>query len=107
MTEATNVEQRASGALKPVGWLCHDCGVFREHDSKPMGCGVCEFHTSKAFGYPPQPGTGGNWRPLWGRDAMAAVSLTALKACPVVGGGTMQQQADDIVTEMTGCRDAD
>jgi hypothetical protein len=91
MTEEANVEQKASGALKPVGWLCTSCGTFSDHDKKPDGCPPCE-----------SLGEHGDWQPLWGRDAMAALSLAALKACPVAGGGTMQQQADDIVTELTG-----
>lgn len=91
MSETKNVERGASGALKPVGWLCVNCGTFSDHDKKPDGCKPCEAYEDV-----------GDWQPLWGRESMAALSLAVLTACPVAGGGTMQQQADDIVTEMTG-----
>lgn len=103
MSETKNDEQRASGALKPVGWLCHDCGVFREHDTKPMGCGVCESHASKAFGYPPQPGTGGNWQPLWGTDAI--VSTAGFVATRAGFYGNVEMLAKDVFEMLTGFRD--
>jgi len=64
MSETKNVEQKASGALKPVGWLCASCGTFSDHDKKPDGCKPCE-----------SLGEAGDWKPLFGLDALHNVSV--------------------------------
>ncbi len=94
MTEAANVEQRASGALKPVGWLCVSCGTYSDHDKKPDGCKPCEAYEDV-----------GNWQPLWGRDAIVATA--GFVATRAGFYGDVKALAKDVFEMLTGYRDDD
>lgn len=102
MSEATNVEQRASGArITPTAWICEKCGSTREQQIQPEGCGVCEALSARRSETPIQPGTGGDWQPLW-----ATESLVDLVTEVMVRMGHDRRwalsRAPDHVEELTG-----
>jgi len=101
MTEAANVEQKASGArIKPSTWVCDDCGNTCEQQVRPIGCTPCESLSARRSETPIQPGNGGDWRPQYGYDA-----LVELVAETLVRTGHERRYAEaravEIVAEVT------
>jgi hypothetical protein len=95
MSETKNDEQKAFGArIKPVGWLCVECGTYHDHDKKPDGCKPCE-----------SLGEAGDWQPLFGLDALHNVSV--YEQTENVGGYEYEHSDTpaEVVAYLTGFRD--